>query len=60
MAAVNEPSWVEDPSPAISAIKSFIRRGGGFALDEIRDKLAQERAEATREMLGKVPEEQRE
>lgn len=59
VAEINEPTWIEDPTPAISAAKGFLAKGGGFDLDEIRERLAKEREEAVTAMLQKVPEEQR-
>jgi len=40
LASVSDPTWIEDPTPPIANIKGFIAKGGGFALEEIRERLA--------------------
>ncbi|MBM3299414.1 MAG: phosphoenolpyruvate-utilizing protein, partial [Deltaproteobacteria bacterium] len=52
-------TWVEDPTPALGMVKQFILKGGGFNLDEERSKVAQKREEAEKEVLAKVPAEQK-
>jgi phosphohistidine swiveling domain-containing protein len=59
MAEINEPSWVEDPTPAIFAIKGYLAKGGSFILDEVRERLAKEREKTTKQLIQRVPEEQR-
>lgn len=59
MSEINLPTWVEDPTPALSMVKQFILKGGAFNLEEERAKLVGKREEAEREILGKVPAEQR-
>jgi pyruvate,water dikinase len=59
MAEINMPSWVEDPTPAIASVKYFLKKGGDFDLDEERKNLAQQREEAAKEVIEKVPEGQR-
>jgi phosphohistidine swiveling domain-containing protein len=59
MSEMNLPTWVEDPAPALGMVKQFIAKGGGFNLDEERKKIAKERQEAEKELMGKVPAEQR-
>jgi len=59
MSEINLPTWVEDPTPVISSIKSFLKQGGNFNLDEEREVLAQKRDKATKEVLAKVPEDQK-
>ncbi|MEW6530621.1 MAG: PEP-utilizing enzyme [Thermodesulfobacteriota bacterium] len=59
MSEMNLPTWVEDPAPALGMVKQFIAKGGGFNLDEERTKIAKERQEAEKELMGKVPAEQR-
>jgi phosphohistidine swiveling domain-containing protein len=59
MSEMNLPTWVEDPAPALGMVKQFIAKGGGFNLDEERKKIAKERQEAEKELMGKVPTEQR-
>jgi len=59
-AEINVPTWVEDPTPAIEGIKGFLAKGGGFDLDETRERLAKEREEAVAALVQRVPEEERE
>jgi phosphohistidine swiveling domain-containing protein len=59
MAEINMAAWVEDPTPAIASVKYFLKKGGEFDLDEERKNLAQEREEAAKEVIAKVPEEQK-
>jgi len=60
MAEINEPTWIEDPTPPISAIRGFIMKGGHFVLDEVRESLAKEREEAIASLLQRVPDEEKE
>jgi pyruvate,water dikinase len=60
LASVSDPTWIEDPTPAIANIKGFIAKGGSFALDETRKRLAKEREEAVAAMLKRVPEDEKE
>jgi phosphohistidine swiveling domain-containing protein len=50
---------VEDPTPALGAVKQFLSKGGGFNLDEERSNVEAERQAAEKEVLAKVPQEQR-
>ena len=59
MSEINLPTWVEDPTPALGNVKQFLMKGGGFNLDEERDKVAKEREAAEKEVLDKVPQEQK-
>ena len=59
MAEINMPAWVEDPTPAIASVKYFLKKGGEFDLDEERKNLAKEREETAKEVIEKVPEDQR-
>jgi phosphohistidine swiveling domain-containing protein len=59
MSEINMPSWVEDPTPAVASVKFFLKKGGEFDLDEERKALAQKREEATKEVMEKVPEDQK-
>jgi phosphohistidine swiveling domain-containing protein len=59
MAEINMPSWVEDPAPAIASVKYFLKKGGEFDLDEERKNLAREREETAKEVIEKIPEDQR-
>jgi pyruvate,water dikinase len=59
MSEINLPTWVEDPTPALVNVKQFLQKGGDFNLDEERRKITEERLSAEKEVLGKVPQEQR-
>lgn len=59
MSEMNLPTWVEDPAPALGMVKQFILKGGSFNLDEERAKLVTKREEAEKEILSKIPAEQR-
>jgi phosphohistidine swiveling domain-containing protein len=59
MSEINLPTWVEDPTPPLTMVKQFILKGGGFNLDEERAKIADERQKAEKELMSKVPAEQR-
>ncbi|MCD4720552.1 MAG: hypothetical protein K8S13_11940 [Desulfobacula sp.] len=59
MAEVNMPTWVEDPTPAIASVKFFLKQGGDFDLDVERGNLVQKRDEAIKEVMAKVPEDQK-
>ena len=56
----NEPYWLEDPSAAISVIQNLVKKGVGYDLDEVRSKLVKEREKATKELLKKVPDNEKE
>jgi pyruvate,water dikinase len=55
----NHVNWIEEPSLGIPAIKMAITTGGVFSIDERREQAAREREEAEKEVLAKVPPEQR-
>lgn len=59
MAEVNEPTWIEDPTPALSSVKQFLLKGTTFNLEEERKQLVQERHKAEQEVLYKIPFDQR-
>ena len=56
----NFPYWLEDPTQVIPPIRAFIKKGGAYDLDETRKRLSEERERAIRNVLGKVPEADRE
>jgi len=56
----NEPYWLEDPSAAISVIQNLVKKGVGYDLDEVRSKLVKEREQAIKELLKKVPDNEKE
>jgi pyruvate,water dikinase len=53
------PSWIEKPSLGIPLIKVAITSGGTYTIGERREQAIREREEAEREVLGRVPAEQR-
>lgn len=59
MAEINEPTWIEDPTPAIINMQHFFRKGGGFKLDDERAEAAKEREEVAKALLQRVPPEHR-
>jgi pyruvate,water dikinase len=59
MSEINLPTWVEDPTPALGMVKQFILKGGSFNLDDERQKRFSDRQAAEKEVMAKVPVEQR-
>jgi len=59
MSEINLPTWVEDPTPALGNVKQFLLKGGSFNLDEERKQIAEQREAAEKDVLAKVPQEQR-
>jgi phosphohistidine swiveling domain-containing protein len=59
MSEINLPTWVEDPTPALVNVKQFVEKGGDFNLDQERRKITDERMAAEKEVISKVPQEQR-
>lgn len=59
MAEINLPTWVEDPTPALAMVKKYIQKASSFNLDDERKKITNERQQAEKEVLSKVPSEQR-
>jgi len=59
MSEINLPTWVEDPTPALGMVKQFILKGGSFNLDEERKRIAGDRLAAEKDLMSKVPNEQR-
>ena len=53
------PTWLEEPSIVLRDIKVGMAKGGPFILDTERERLIKEREEAEKEILAKVPREQR-
>jgi pyruvate,water dikinase len=56
---VCSPSWIEDHSLPLRDIKQAVAKGGVFTLDVARQRLVKEREEAEKEVLAKVPAQQR-
>jgi len=55
MMDLNEPYWLEDPSTVISPIRAFIKKGGDYDLDGVRENLSKEREKAIADLMQKVP-----
>lgn len=55
----HEPTWIEDPTPAIGRVRGFILKGGDFGPDMERGRMAKEREETLATWLPKVPEERK-
>jgi phosphohistidine swiveling domain-containing protein len=53
------PNWLEKPSLGIPLIKVAITTGGAYTIDERRERAVREREEAEKEVLTKVPDNQR-
>jgi pyruvate,water dikinase len=53
------PSWIEKPSLGIPLIKVAITSGGTYTIEQRRQEAVREREEAEKEVLGRVPAEQR-
>ena len=56
---VATPSWIEKPSLGLRDIRAGITKGGVFTLDAERERLVKVREEAEKEVLSKVPSEQK-
>lgn len=59
MSEINLPTWVEDPAPALGMMKQFVLKGGNFNLDDERQAITEKRLAAEKELMSKVPQEQR-
>ncbi len=55
----NGPTWIEDPTPVIDIVKLYLKKRGEFDLDKQREKATKERELAEREVLAKIPDEQK-
>ena len=53
------PTWLEKPSLGIPALKMAVATGGASTIDAKREQAEKERAEAEKELLAKVPVDQR-
>jgi len=53
------PNWIEKPSLGIPMIKVAITAGGTYTIDKRRERAAREREKAEKEVLARVPAEQR-
>jgi phosphohistidine swiveling domain-containing protein len=53
------PNWLEKPSLGMPLIKVAVTAGGTYTIDERREQAVRERREAEREVLAKVPAEQK-
>lgn len=59
MMDINEPYWLEDPSSVMLPVKAFLKKGGGYDLDEVRQDLVERREKAIADLMQKVPEEEK-
>lgn len=56
---ISSPMWLEQPSLPLRDIKLGLAKGGAFTLDAERERLGKEREEVEKELLAKVPIEQK-
>jgi len=59
MSEMNMPTWIEDPTPALTNLKQFLVKGGGFNLEQERVTRSKEREAAEKEVLAKIAPDQR-
>jgi phosphohistidine swiveling domain-containing protein len=55
---ISVPTWIEDPTPALTTVKQFLAKGD-FNLDAERERLTRGRRKAEEEVLAKLAPEQR-
>lgn len=60
MMDLDEPYWHEDPASVLPPIRAFIKKGGDYDLDRMTSELAEGREKAIKELLEKVPENEKE
>lgn len=53
------PTWLEDPTPAYMNVRQFLQKGGDFNLEHERARLTVEREAAEKELMQKIPDEQK-
>lgn len=58
MAEINVPTWIEDPTPALTTVKQFLAKTD-FNLEAEREKLTRERKKAEEQVLASLAPEQR-
>lgn len=59
MSEMNLPTWIEDPAPPLTNLKQFLVKGGGFNLEQERERISKEREAAEKEVLAKIAPEQK-
>ena len=59
MMDINEPYWLEDPNSVMLPIKAFLKKGGAYDLDRVRQELSDGRQRAVADLLQKVPGEEK-
>lgn len=59
MSEMNMPTWIEDPTPPLTNLKQFLVKGGGFNLEQEREKRSEEREAAEKEVMAKIAPDQR-
>lgn len=55
----SSPSWAESPEIVLDHVAAFVRMGGEFRHDEVMSEAMKEREEAEKEILEKIPAEQK-
>lgn len=60
MVDLTEPYWLEDPATVLSPIRSYVKKGGSYDLDEVTLKLSEEREKAIADLMEKVPDDEKE
>ncbi len=59
MMDLDEPYWLEDPATVMSPIRAFLKKGGDYNLDKMTSELAVGREKAIKELLEKVPDDEK-
>ncbi len=59
-AAFIEPTWIEEPTPAIGIIKIYLKQDDATDLKQHRKQLVKDREAAEKEILSKIPAAQKE
>jgi len=59
MSEINLPTWIEDPAPPLTNLKQFLVKGGGFNLEQERERTSKEREAAEKQILAKIAPEQK-
>ncbi len=54
-----DPSWIEEPFPPLGIIKMYMKRSSEFDLEKQRKKAIEEREAAEKEILAKIPAQQK-
>ena len=54
-AAFIEPTWIEDPRPAIGIVKIYLKQAKTYDLKDRRKKIIEDRKAAEKEVLAQIP-----